>query len=84
MSKPITVAARSKTWTVFDRSNIGSVGTNPTYGMDVCVCVYFVFVFSCIQVAALRRSDHSSKDYYRLCKNEYESEDEARIQQRAV
>jgi hypothetical protein len=35
--KPNTVAARSKTWTVFARSNIGIVGSNPTQGMDVCV-----------------------------------------------
>jgi hypothetical protein len=39
---PITVAARSKAWTVFARSNAGIVGSNPTRGMDVCV--YSVFV----------------------------------------
>jgi hypothetical protein len=43
---PIRVAARSKTSTVFARSNAGIVGSNPTQGMDVCiVCVYSVFVF---------------------------------------
>jgi hypothetical protein len=31
---PITVA----------RSNAGIVGSNPTQGMDVSVCVYYVFV----------------------------------------
>jgi hypothetical protein len=40
---PITVAALSKAWTVFARSNAGIVGSNPTRGMDVCVCVYSVF-----------------------------------------
>jgi hypothetical protein len=35
---PITVAARSKVWTVFARSNAGIVGSNPTQGMDVYVC----------------------------------------------
>jgi hypothetical protein len=41
---PITVAARSKAWTVFARSNTGIVGFNPTRGMDIsvrlfCLCV---------------------------------------------
>jgi hypothetical protein len=40
--RSIRVAARSKAWTVFDRSNTGIVGSNPTQGMDVCV--YSVFV----------------------------------------
>jgi hypothetical protein len=34
---PITVAARSKARTVFARSNTGTVGSNPTQGMDVYV-----------------------------------------------
>jgi hypothetical protein len=41
------VAARSKVRTVFARSNAGVVGSNPTQGMDVCVCVYSAFVLSC-------------------------------------
>jgi hypothetical protein len=32
----------------------------------------------------LRRADHSSKESYRLCKEDYETEEEARAQQRAV
>jgi hypothetical protein len=40
------------------------------------VCVYSVFVLSCVQVAALRRADPPSKDY--------ETEKAATIQQRAV
>jgi hypothetical protein len=32
------------------------------------VCVYSVFVPSCVQVAALRRADPPYKDPYRLCK----------------
>jgi hypothetical protein len=41
---PITVAARSKAWTVFARSNAGIVGSNHTQGIHVyvrlfCVCV---------------------------------------------
>jgi hypothetical protein len=54
------------------------VGSNPSQGMDVCVCVYSVFVLSCVQVAAFRRADHSSKESYRLCKNDYGTEEEAR------
>jgi hypothetical protein len=51
--------------------------------MDVCVCFYSVFVF-CAQVAALRRDDYSSKESYPLCKKDYETEEEARAQQRVV
>jgi hypothetical protein len=36
------VAARSKTRTAFARSNTEIVGSNPTGGMDVCVCVYIL------------------------------------------
>jgi hypothetical protein len=32
------------------------------------VCDYCVFVLPCVQVAALRRADPSSKVSYRLCK----------------
>jgi hypothetical protein len=48
--------------------------------MDVCVCVYSVFVY----VAALRQADPPTKEAYRLCKKDYETEEEARAQQRAV
>jgi hypothetical protein len=41
---PITVAARSKAWTVFTRLNAGIVGSNPTQDLDFCVRVYYVFV----------------------------------------
>jgi hypothetical protein len=41
---PITVAARSKAWAVFARSNTGIVGSNPTQGMDVCVRLFCVCV----------------------------------------
>jgi hypothetical protein len=64
---PVTVAARSKVWTIFARSEAGIVGSNLTQGMDVwCVYVYSVFVLSCISLEALRRADHSSKVSYRL------------------
>jgi hypothetical protein len=41
--KPITVAARSKTWTVFARSDAGIVGSNLTEAW-MFVYVYSVFV----------------------------------------
>jgi hypothetical protein len=78
---PITLAEQSKAWTVFARSNAGIVGLNPTLGMDVCI--YSVFVLLCVQVEALRRTDPSSKESYRLCKKDYETEEQARAQQRA-
>jgi hypothetical protein len=46
--EPITVPARYKEWTVFARSNAGIVVSNSTQDMDVCVCVYSVFVLSCV------------------------------------
>jgi hypothetical protein len=42
------MAARSKAWTVFPRSDARIVGSNPSQSMDVCVCVYSVFVISCV------------------------------------
>jgi hypothetical protein len=61
------VVARSKAFTVFVRSNAGIVGSNPTQGMDVCMCFNSVFVLSCVYVTALQRADPSSKESYRLC-----------------
>jgi hypothetical protein len=40
----VTVAARSKAWTVFVRWNTAIVGSNPNRGMDVCVCLFCVYV----------------------------------------
>jgi hypothetical protein len=45
--EPITVASRSKAWTIFARSNAGIVGSNPTQGMDVCVSLFCVYVVLC-------------------------------------
>jgi hypothetical protein len=52
--------------------------------MDVCVYLYSVFVLSCVQVVALRRPDHSSKESYCLYIKDYETEEEGRAQQRTV
>jgi hypothetical protein len=52
--KPVTVAAESKAWTIFDRSNAGIVGSDLIQGMDV-------WVYS-ICVAALSRADPPSKE----------------------
>jgi hypothetical protein len=78
------VAAQSNVWTVFASSNAGIMGSKPHQGMDVCVCVYFVSALPCVYVAALRRADHMSKESCRLCKKRLRTEEEARVQQRAV
>jgi hypothetical protein len=52
--------------------------------MDVCVWVYSVFVFFCVKAAALRRAENSSKKSYRLCKKDYQAEEEAMAQRRGV
>jgi hypothetical protein len=42
------MAAQSKAWTGFARSNAGIMGLNPIQLMDICiVCVYSVFVLFC-------------------------------------
>jgi hypothetical protein len=47
-TKPVTVAERSKAYTVFARWEAGIMGSNPTQGMDVwCLCVC-VCVFLCL------------------------------------
>jgi hypothetical protein len=75
---PNTAATRSKAWTAFARSKSGIVDSNPSQGMDVCVCVYSLFVLSFVKVAALRRAHPPSKESYRLCKKDYETEEEVR------
>jgi hypothetical protein len=48
------------------------------------VCAFILFVLFCVQVEDLRRADHSSRDSYRLCKKDYETEEEARAQKMAI
>jgi hypothetical protein len=43
---PVTVAERSKACTVFARSEVGIVGSNPTQDMDV-LCVYVFILCLC-------------------------------------
>jgi hypothetical protein len=43
---PVTVAARSKAWTIFARSESGIVVSYPTQGMDV----WYVYAFFCVYV----------------------------------
>jgi hypothetical protein len=45
---PTPVAARSKAWNVFVRSNTGILGSNPTRGMNVCVRLFYVCVVLCV------------------------------------
>jgi hypothetical protein len=45
--KPVTVAERSKAWTVFSRSDAGIVGSNTTQGMDVWCIRAFILCFCC-------------------------------------
>jgi hypothetical protein len=43
---PIAVAARSKARTVFTRSNTEIMVSNPSEGMDVCVCSVCIYSVS--------------------------------------
>jgi hypothetical protein len=48
------------------------------------VCVYSVFVLSCVLVAALRRADPPSKKSYRLCKRSKNSKSDQGPTKRVV
>jgi hypothetical protein len=48
------------------------------------VCVYSVFVLSCVQIAALRRADPRSKESYRLCKTDQETKNAVKVQQKGA
>jgi hypothetical protein len=52
--------------------------------MGFVLAFFLCFVLSSVQVAALRRADHSSKETYRLFKTDYETEEEARAQQKTL
>jgi hypothetical protein len=64
---PVKVGERSKAWTVFGRSNTGIAGSNPTWGMNICVHLLYVCAVLCVQIAALRRADPLSKESCLLC-----------------
>jgi hypothetical protein len=64
--EPIAVAARSKARTVFARSNTAIVGSNPTAGMDVCVCsvVRFFCVYIVSDETASRPKKRLTRTYH--------------------
>jgi hypothetical protein len=49
------------------------------------VSAFILFVLPCVYAAVLRRADPPSMESYHLCKKkDYETEEQARAQQRAV
>jgi hypothetical protein len=62
---PIIVAAWSKAWTIFARSNTGS-WVRIQLETWMSVCFYSVFVLFCVEEAALRWADPPSKEFYWL------------------
>jgi hypothetical protein len=80
---PITVAVRSKAWTVFARLDAGITSSNPTWDMDICVRLFCVCAVLCVQIAALRRADPPAEGSYQLCKRSSNWK-EAKVQQRAL
>jgi hypothetical protein len=60
-------AALSKAWTVVGHSNSGIVGSNPTWGMDVCVRLFYVCAVLC-EGKGLATAWSPSKVSYKLCK----------------
>jgi hypothetical protein len=43
----IAVAVQSEAWNIFAHSNTGTVGSNPTQGMDVSLRLFCVYVVLC-------------------------------------
>jgi hypothetical protein len=60
------VAALSKAWIVFVRSNAGIVGSNSARGIDVCVHLFCVCALLCVG-SGLAKGSTPSKGCYRLC-----------------
>jgi hypothetical protein len=85
LNRPIPYVCRSQ-WPLAVRQKLFSLAR--TLGSWVRIPLktwMFVSVYSvlfCVQVAALRQTDHSSKESYRLCKKGYETEEDARVQQK--
>jgi hypothetical protein len=48
VNEPITVAARSKAYIFFSRSNSGIVDSSPTQGMDVSLLLFCLYVVLCV------------------------------------
>jgi hypothetical protein len=71
------VAARSKSRTAFVRWKTGFVGSNPTWDMDACVCLF------CVCAAVLRRV-HSLFKESTDSVTDQETEKPATVQQRVV
>jgi hypothetical protein len=44
----VTVTARSRTWTLFDSSNTGILGSNPIQGLNICVRLFWVCAVLCV------------------------------------
>jgi hypothetical protein len=78
----ITVAARSKAWTVFARSKTGAMGSNPTRGMDVCVRLFCDFAVLC--AGSGLATGWSPVQRVLHCVKNQETEKAAKAQQRAV
>jgi hypothetical protein len=77
------VAALSKAWPVFARSNAGIVGSYPTQGMDVCVRLFCVCVALCVGSGLVTGWSPFQGVLPTVWKDQ-ETEKEAGAQQRAV
>jgi hypothetical protein len=75
LTAPVTLAERSKAWTLFTRLEAEIVGSNPKQGMGVWYL--YAFVLSCVDVDVLWRADNSSNESYRL-QDDHETEKKSR------
>jgi hypothetical protein len=67
----VTVAARSKAWTVFARLDAGIMDSNPTQGMDVW-CVYaFILCLCCPVFSGLAAGWSLAQGVLPSVKNDY-------------
>jgi hypothetical protein len=79
----ITVAAQSKAWTVFARSNTGIMGSNPTWGMDVCVRLFCLCAVLCAG-SAIVMGWSPVQGVLPTVEKDQETEKAAKAQERAI
>jgi hypothetical protein len=78
------VAALPKAWTVFSRLDAGIISSNSTQGMDICVCVYSVFVLFCVRQRPCDGVINRPRSSTVCIKKDYEIEKETRAQKTCV
>jgi hypothetical protein len=81
--KQVTLAARSKAWTVFARSNTAIVGSNLNWGMNICVRLLCVCAVLCAG-SSLATGSSPIQGIIPTVYKDQETENADKVKQRAV